>query len=456
MDIMQLLHTLFYFVIAIGLLVTVHEFGHFWVARRVGIKVIRFSVGFGKILWSYQKSPQSTEYALAAIPFGGYVKMVDEREGEVKAADLPFAFNRQSVLARTAVVAAGPLFNLLLAIVLYWAIFMIGETGMKPIVGTVERGTLAFQAGLVAGEQIVAINDKMTPTWSIAMESLLTAALDSSEPIKVTVKETTQFEKNHFVTIPDTLLQKPELLYQRLGLKSWTPPIKPVIDTVLPASAAAAAGLQKHDLIRSADGVVIKDWQQWVAYVQKRANVAIKLMIERNGQPLSIVITPRAEVSNNKTVAKIGASVYVPQALIDSLTVTYSLPLGEALLAALDKTYAYSLSSLRMMGKMLIGNASTDNLSGPIGIAQYAGQSADMGLVAFLKFLALVSVSLGVLNLLPIPVLDGGHLLFFAIEAIKGSPVSEKAQLIFQNIGIALLMSLMMLAVFLDIGRLFR
>ncbi len=453
---MQLFHTLFYFVIAIGLLVTVHEFGHFWVARKVGIKVIRFSVGFGKILCSYQKSSDSTEYALAAIPFGGYVKMVDEREGEVKAADLPFAFNRQPVLARAAVVAAGPVFNLLLAIVLHWVIFMLGETGMKPLIGRIEAGTLASQARLSEGEEIIAVNDKTTPTWSMAMEQLFTAALDSAEPIKITVKEPSQFEKHHFLTIPDNLAQKPELLYQRLGLKPWSPRLKPIIEKVLPESAAAASGLQPYDLIRSADGVLIEDWQQWVAYVEKRANVTIHLIIERNGKTLPITITPRAVVSKNKTVAKIGASVYIPQTLIDTMTVNYSLPFGQALVAACDKTYAYSLTSLKMMGKMLIGHASTDNLSGPIGIAQYAGQSAEMGLTAFLKFLALVSVSLGVLNLLPVPVLDGGHLLFFAIEAVKGQPVSEKAQLIFQNIGIALLMSLMLLAVFLDIGRLFN
>jgi regulator of sigma E protease len=452
---MGLLHTLFYFAVAIGLLVAVHEFGHFWVARKVGIKVIRFSIGFGKVLWSHQKTPDSTEYALSAIPLGGYVKMVDEREGEVKAEDLPFAFNRQSVAARTAVVAAGPLFNLLLAILLYWAVFLIGETGMKPIIGAIAPNTLASQAGLKEGEEIIAINDKITPTWQIAIELLMSTALDS-EQIKITVKDATQFEKTHFLPVPKDVTEKPEAFYQHLGLKPWTPVIKPVLDKILPGSAAEKAGLHQYDWIRRADGVAINDWQQWVAYVQQRPTVPIKLQIERNRQSISATIIPQAIVSKGKTAGKIGASVYIPPSLIDSLQVTYSLPVGEAFVAALDKTYYYSMTSLSMIGKMLVGHASTDNLSGPISIAQYAGQTAEMGLVPFFKFLALVSLSLGVLNLLPVPVLDGGHLLFFAIEAVKGSPLPEKAQLVFQNIGLVLLMSLMLLAVFLDIGRLFH
>ncbi len=453
---MELLHTLFYFFIAIGLLVAIHEFGHFWVARKVGIKVIRFSIGFGKVLWSYQKNPDSTEYALSVIPLGGYVKMTDEREGEVKTADLPFAFNRQPVWARTAVVAAGPLSNLVLAIGLFWAVFIIGETGMKPILGDIQPKTLAAQAGFQAQDEILAIDDQPAPTWQIAIELLISAALDHPQAIKVKVRQQTQFEKDYTLVIPEHLAEKPDVFYKQLGLKPWEPLIKPVFDKILSNGAAQKAGLKSRDLIISADGVLIKDWQQWVAYVQKRPNIAIKLQIERNDLPISVQLIPQAVTEKNKTVGKIGASVYVPQTLIDSLQVTYSLPFGQAFIAAVDKTYYYSITSLSMIGKMLIGNASTDNLRGPISIAQYAGQTAEMGLVPFFKFLALVSLSLGVLNLLPIPVLDGGHLLFFAIEAVKGSPVSEKAQLVFQNIGMMLLMSLMILAVFLDIGRLFH
>jgi regulator of sigma E protease len=453
---MTALHTLFYFIVAIGILVAFHEFGHFWIARKVGVKVIRFSIGFGKVLWSYQKTADSTEYAISAIPLGGYVKMVDEREGAVKIEDLPYAFNRQSVLARTAIVAAGPLFNILLAIILYWSVFMIGETGMRPIIGTVESGTLAFQSGFVEGEEIVAVNDKNTPTWLVTMELLVSSALEGEEEIKVTVKDNAQFQKTHVLKIPAKFTQKPELLYKQLGLKPWSPKLKPVVDKILPGSAAEIAGLQKGDVITNADSIAIKDWTQWVSYVQKRPDIAIKLMIERNGVVLPLTIKPQ-RIENGKTiVGKIGAGVYIPPELIKLLQVEYSLPVGDAFLAALEKTYQYSVTSLTMMGKMLVGHASVENLSGPISIAQYAGQSAEMGLVPFLKFLALVSVSLGVLNLLPVPVLDGGHLAFYAVEAIKGSPVSDKVQLFFQQIGVALLVSLMFLAVFLDLGRLFE
>lgn len=454
---MTLIHTLFYFIIAIGTLIAVHEFGHFWVARKVGVKVLRFSIGFGKVLWSYQKTPDSTEYVVSVFPLGGYVKMVDEREGPVAEQDLAVSFNRQSVAARTAIVAAGPLFNLFLAVVLYWSVFMIGETGMRPIIGKVEQGTLAFAAGFAEGEEIVSVNGKKTPTWLAAMEMLFSSAPDAEEGIDVTVKDAAAFEKTHLLTIPAEATQKPELLYQRLGLTPWIPPIKPIVDKILPNSAATIAGLKNRDLIISADGIAIKDWTQWVDYVQKRPNVNIKLVVERAGALLSLNIKPLPEMTKKKQmVGKIGAGVYVSDELIKSLQVTYSLPVTEALVAAIKTTWYYSTTSLSMMGKMLIGNASVDNLSGPISIAQYAGQSAEMGLVHFLKFMAIVSVSLGVLNLLPVPVLDGGHLMFFAIEAVKGSPVSEKVQIIFQNIGVALLMSLMVLAVFLDLGRLFE
>jgi regulator of sigma E protease len=454
---MAIIHTLFYFIVAIGGLVAIHEFGHFWVARKVGVKVLRFSIGFGKVLWSYQKTPDSTEYVISAIPLGGYVKMVDEREGAVAEQDLPFAFNRQSVAARAAIVAAGPIFNLLLAIVLYWAVFMIGEVGMRPLVGKVAQGTLAYAAGFVEGEEIVAVNDKITPTWLAAMEMIFTAAPDTEQAIKITVKNEAAFEKTHVLKVPTEATQQPELLYKQLGLTPWMPVIKPVVDKILPDSAATAAGLHSKDLIISADGVAIKDWQQWVDYVQKRPDVNIKLVVNRAGALQTLTIKPQKTITKqNKAVGKIGAGVYVPEELIKSLQITYSLPFTDAFVAAVEKTWFYSTTSLFMMGKMLIGNASVENLSGPISIAQYAGQSADMGLVHFLKFMAIVSVSLGVLNLLPVPVLDGGHLLFFAIEAVKGSPVSEKSQLFFQNIGVALLMSLMFLAVFLDVGRLFQ
>ncbi len=452
---MELLYTLFHFIVAIAILVSFHEFGHFWVARQCGVKVLRFSVGFGKIIWSYQKTPDSTEYALSSIPLGGYVKMVDEREGEVKKEDLAFAFNRQPLISRVAIVAAGPIFNLILAVILYWVILIMGETGMRPIIGEVEQNTIAYNAGFVKGEEIISVNEKITPTWSEAMGVLFSTAMSGEEEINVVTKTTDGTEQSHRLKIPADEAIDPDVLYQRLGLKLQAIELKPIIGKVLENTAASDANLQPGDLIISADNIVITQWMQWVEYVQQRPNIAIKLRVSREDVHIPLTITPRAFEADDKIIGKIGAGVYINENLLDSLQVHYSLPVGAAFIGGLQKTYDNAFMTLKMMGKMLIGNGSVKNLSGPISIAQYAGQSAEMGLVHFLKFLAIVSVSLGILNLLPVPVLDGGHLMFYAIEAIKGSPVSENIQIIFQQIGIFLLISLMLVAIFVDVERLF-
>jgi regulator of sigma E protease len=453
---MELLYTLFHFIVAIAILVTFHEFGHFWVARQCGVKVLRFSVGFGKIIWSYQKTADSTEYALAAIPLGGYVKMVDEREGKVNPSDLTFAFNRQSLIARTAIVAAGPIFNLILAIALYWVILIIGETGMRPIIGEVDKQTLAYQAGFEKGEEIISVNKKVTPTWTEAMNLLFSLAISGEQVINIATTNNDggaiQFRT---LNVPKEAIMEPELLYQRLGLKLFMPSFKPVIGQVLENSAASTAQLQRGDLIISADNQQMIEWRQWVDYVQQRPEIAINLLISRNDVHIPLTITPERIENKHKIIGRIGAGVELDNKVLASLQIHYSLPIGKALIVAIEKTYYYALNTVKMMGKMLLGKASVENLSGPISIAQYAGQSAQMGWVHFLKFLAIVSISLGVLNLLPIPVLDGGHLMFYAIEALRGEPISEKVQIIFQQIGIFLLMSLMLFAVFLDIERLF-
>lgn len=454
---MDTLHTLFYFIVAIAVLVAFHEYGHFWAARKVGVKVIRFSIGFGKPLVTWRKSPDDTEFVVAAIPLGGYVKMVDEREETVKPEDLPYAFNRQPLLARTAVVAAGPFANLLLAVFLFWLVLVIGEAGIRPIVGGVDPGSLAEQAGFVKGDEIVSIDDTTTPTWIEALDALLTLAIDGKTEISVHTKavdDSTQIRLIH-LTQEDVLT--PEVLHKRLGLKPWVPTIKPVIGKLLDDGVAKQAGLQSGDLIISADGTAITDWQQWVDYVQARPDIEIKLLLERSGAQLALPIKPRSELQGEgKAVGKIGAGVDAPKDLLNSMMVTHALSPWEALPVAVKRVWFYAATTLKMMGKMLVGSASVDNLSGPISIAQYAGQSAEMGFTAFLKFLGLVSVSLGVLNLLPVPVLDGGHLLFFAVEAVKGSPLPEKIQVYFQQAGMLLLMLLMGLAMFLDIGRLFQ
>lgn len=453
---MDTLYTIFHFIVAIGILVSIHEFGHFWVARKVGVKVLRFSVGFGKVVWSHQKTKDSTEYVLSAIPLGGYVKMVDEREGEVKEQDLPYAFNRQSLLARSAIVLAGPVFNLLLAIVLLCSVFIIGETGMRPIVGTIESGTLAADAGFIEGEEIVSVNGEFAPTWTEAMNLLFSYAMQGEQEIKITTKNKDEIEQQHFLNISEKDSQKPKLFYERLGLKPWSPKLKPVLGEIIEKGSAEIARLKSGDILISADGQAIDDWMQWVEYVRSRPEVSIQLIVEREGVHLPITIVPEKIESEPEDFGRIGAKVDFPKEMLEYLRVEYSLTPADAFVKAAKRTWFYSSSTLQMMGKMLIGKASPENLSGPISIAKYAGQSAEMGLVHFLKFLAIVSVSLGVLNLLPIPVLDGGHLMFFVIEAIKGSPVSEKIQIYFQQVGILMLLSLMVFAVFLDVERLLQ
>ena len=450
------MHTLFYFIIAIGVLVSFHEFGHFWVARKTGVKVLRFSVGFGKVIWSYQKTPANTEYVISAIPLGGYVKMVDEREGEVNPKDLPYAFNRQPLWARSAIVAAGPVFNLMLAVLLFWGVLLIGETGLRPVVGSIAQGTLAAEAGFSEGEEIVAVNGRPTATWNEVMEMIFASAVEGDDGIDITVKNSDEMSESHVLHIPKKLGQEPEKLYEKLGLTPWVPEIKPVVGTVLNGKAADKAGLKTGDLIVSADGEKIKTWVQWVEYVQSHPGVLIELSVEREGVLMHLQITPEKINENGEIIGKIGAAVDVPKDLLKSLQITHSLSPWPAFTTAVSRTLFYSSATLKMMGKMLIGEASVKNLSGPISIAQFAGLSAERGLVVFLSFLAKVSISLGVLNLLPIPVLDGGHLLFYAIEAVKGSPVPEKVQMLLQQVGIFLLVLLMFLALFLDLQRMFQ
>jgi regulator of sigma E protease len=449
----SIVHTLFYFLVALTVLIAVHEFGHFLAARKLGVKVLRFSLGFGKPLWRYRKDPDSTEFTVGALPLGGYVKMVDEREGEVAPVDLPYAFNRQRLSTRSAIVFAGPLFNFLLAILIYWVVFMAGETGMRPVLGPVAKASLAEQAGFKEGDEILSVADTATPTWNLAISALFEEVLDEGTiPIAVRTAEGEQAER--LLTVPRDIGQQPELLNNRLGFQPWQPSLPAVIDKMEPKGAAQASGLQSGDRLVSVDGVAIKDWQQWVEYVRAHPEKELKLTVDRDGIQLPLQIRPAAVDSPQGRIGRIGASVRIPKDLMESMQVEYRLGFFPAFAAALTKTADYSVMTLKMIGRMIIGKAAIQNLSGPISIAQYAGQSASLGLIQFLKFLAVVSVSLAVLNLLPIPVLDGGHLMFYVIEAVKGSPVSEQTQALCQQIGVFILLSLMALAFFLDIERL--
>jgi regulator of sigma E protease len=451
MQSLALMHTVFYFLLALAVLVAFHEFGHFYACRKLGVKVLRFSIGIGKSIWSYQKSPGETEFSIGFLPLGGYVKMVDEREGEVSPQDLPHAFNRQRLAIRSAIVFAGPFANFLLAVLLYWIVFMVGETGIRPVLGSIAQGTLAEQAGFLEGDEIVAVGDTATPTWGLAIGEIIEQAMDNSD-VSVEVRSGGT-ELRRMLTIPLDVVENPQALHDRLGFQPMEPSIPPVVDRVDLNSAAEVAGLAPGDRLLVADGKPIKDWRQWVDYVRANPGKDIDLTVQRDDAEHRLKIRPATVESAQGAIGKIGTAVRVPPDLLDARQVTYRLGFFPALAAAVGKTWEYSTMTLKMIGRMIVGKASVENLSGPISIAQYAGQSASMGLVQFLKFLAIVSVSLGVLNLLPIPVLDGGHLLFYFLEAVRGKPIPEGMQIMFQNVGIMILFSLMIFSFYLDIMR---
>ena len=442
------------FIVAIGVLVTVHEFGHFWVARRLGVKVLRFSIGFGKPLWKKTFGKDNTELVIAALPLGGYVKMLDEREGEVDAAEVSRAFNRQPVKTRIAIVVAGPAFNFLFAIFAYWAMFVSGVPGLKPVVGEVTPASYAAEAGLRGGDEILAVASKATPTWESAVLALLDASLDGLDTVGLTVRTASGEQRQlqvHFDN-PDDLLNKGGVL-ENFGISPWQPPA--LIKSLVADGAGARAGLQAGDEVVHADAVAISNWGQWVDYVRERPGRDIAARVLRNGELFDLMITPDSLTEDGKEIGRIGAYVQLPNAQQRATmrVVVRHGPL-KAIPEALGKTWEVTTLTLRTLWKMVSGRASVENLSGPITIAQYAGQSAAIGLATFLGFLGIVSVSLGVLNLLPVPILDGGHLLFYLVEMVKGSPVADAVQLAGQKVGVALLLALMSLAFYNDLIRL--
>jgi regulator of sigma E protease len=450
----ELLSSAGYFVVALGVLIAVHEFGHFWVARKLGVKVLRFSIGFGRPLWRRTARSDGTEYVLAAIPLGGYVKMLDEREGEVPADQRHLAFNRQVLWKRSAIVAAGPLLNFAFAIAVFWALLVAGEAGDRTLVGEVTARSAAAEAGFAQGDEILQVGDRRTPTWESAVFALMAEALDG-EDLPVRVRDAAGQESvRHLAGSALASLPESPAILSALGLSQARPLLPPVIGEVLPGGAAEAGGLLAGDRVTEADGEPVATWQAWVDLVRQHPERAIRVRVQRDEAELDLTITPRRQEEQGQSVGKIGAAVAVPDALFEGYRTVVRLGPLDALGEATAKTLDMSWLMLRVVGRMVTGQSSVNNLSGPISIAETAGKTAGYGLSAFLKFLAVVSISLGVLNLLPIPVLDGGHLLYFLIEGVKGSPLSERAQEQGMRIGIALLAGLMTLAFYVDISRL--
>ncbi len=446
--------TLFAFVGAIALLVVFHELGHYWVARRCDVKVLRFSVGFGRVIYSKRFANSATEWVISAIPLGGYVKMVDEREGEVTAEDLPYAFNRKPVLQRMAIVAAGPLANFLLAIVLYWAMFVYGVPGLKPILGEVPPGSPAAAAQLQSGDTILSINDETVPSWQELRWRLLDLALQQAE-VKVEAVGAGSPAKTHILDLGT--LEANDLdgdFLEKLGLHLHQPVVQPVIGKLVDGDVAQRAGLHQGDRVVKVDGMAISLWSEFVDVVRAHPGQTLQIEVQRGDKILAIALVPQPTDDSGKTVGKIGAAPQVDLSEWQSLLVDVNYAPPEAMARSLRKTWETSVITLKMLGKMVLGEVSMKNLSGPITIADYAGQSAAMGIAAYLGFLALISISLGVLNMLPVPLLDGGHLLYYVAELIKGSPVSDQAWDFGQKIGIALLGTLMVFAIYNDVNRL--
>ena len=443
------------FVVAIGVLISVHEFGHFWVARRLGVKVVRFSIGFGKPLWSRVAGVDRTEYVVAAIPLGGYVKFVDEREGEVEAADLPRAFNRQRLGVRTAIVAAGPIFNLVFAVAAYWLLFVSGIEGLRPVVGEVEPGSVVAEAGLRPGDEITAVQGRATATWEAASFALMDA-LVSGDETRLQVRDERGHSDELVLRIADghRYLDGGQLL-EKLGLRPWQPTVPALIDQVLPCSPAEQAGMRAGDRVVAAAGEPMADWRAWVEFVRARPGETFDVEVARDGARLTLMLTPeRVAGEGGSARGRIGAQARLPADVFEGMRAEHRYGPVEAVGEAVRKSWNMATLMLTMLGKMVIGEASLDNISGPISIAEYAGRTASIGLTPFLSFLALISISLGVLNLLPIPLLDGGHLMYYLIELVKGSPVTEAFEIAAQRVGIALLFLLMGLAFYNDLARL--
>ena len=443
------LTSLLSFIVAISLLVAVHEFGHYIIGRWAGMKVLRFSIGFGKPIWSRRAGKDDTEYCIASIPLGGYVRFLDSREGPVAPEDEGRAFNHRPIPWRIAVLLAGPVFNFLFAILTYWVLFMPGVMVLKPAIGEVTPDSYADRAGLRFGDKILEVDNKPIEDWESALVAILDSMVASGQ-VPLTLENEQGGERRAVLNVGDDAarLTEPGLLFEGLGFGVWQPPA--AVGSLTAGAAAEGAGLQVGDRITAVDGQPTPTWGDLLAVVRTRPDQAVEVEYVRDGYPSTVSLTLGGEGSGEERRGIIG--IGLPETSADYYFLRTYSPL-ESLSAAVDKTWTSTLFTIRMLGRMVTGDVSFKNISGPINIAQFAGESAERGLSYFLGFLAIISISLGVLNLLPIPVLDGGQIVYQLAEAAKGSPLTDRAQIIGQQIGILALLLLMSFAFYNDIAR---
>ncbi|MDH4259997.1 MAG: RIP metalloprotease RseP [Gammaproteobacteria bacterium] len=451
--------TLLAFIVAIGVLVSVHEFGHYWVARRLGFKVLRFSLGFGKpILRRVGRGPDQIEYVLAVIPLGGYVRLLDEREGPVPPGEEHRAFNRRPPLLRILVLLAGPAANFLFAIAAYWVLFMYGIPGLKPVVGEVASGSYAAAADLRPDDELIRVAGRATPTRQAAVLGILEEVVDHGR-VPLSVRGRDGRDRELEIVVPDAerrTLTEPGVLLHGLGLSFWLPPRPVVVGLLTSGDPAERAGLAIGDRIIDVEAQPVADFAAFVAAIRARPGMSTELTALRDGARLSFTLVPKTVVEDGRSIGQIGLGVdgTVVLAFPESMETVERYGVLAAVLPAVRETWEKSALTVRFLWHMVTGRVSTKNISGPINIAQYAGLTANEGFNYYLGFLALVSISLAVLNLLPIPVLDGGQILYQLVEMARGGPLPMQAQVLGQKLGIAMLMLLMGFAFYNDITRL--
>ncbi len=452
---LDILSMIFWAMVLIVILVGVHEFGHFWVARKLGVKVLRFSIGFGPALWKHT-SKGGVEYIFAAIPLGGYVKMVDEREEEdIAEEDLPYAFNRQSLTVRSAIVAAGPLFNLLFAVVAYWAVFVNGEIDIKSYVGELASDSTVYLAGVRENDRIVSVNDDQTPGWNRVNQALIEAAM-TEQPAQLMLRG--EFDAERSVVLTNAMLsplREGQASLDKIGLAPRFPTLPAVIGVISSGKAAERAQLLAGDRILFANGEEIVSWKAWSDVIRANPEREIQLVVDREGAQIELQLRPDRKDEHGKVIGFAGVGSAIPEGFMDEYRILDRYGIVEAWPRALHETWRMTKLTLNGIWSMITGRMSVHNMGGPLTIAKIAGDSASGGFSFFVGLLAMLSITLGVINLLPIPVLDGGHLFLYLIEAVKGSPLSESAMLQLQKVGLMIIAAIMFLAIYVDLNRFF-